>query len=125
MEVAKKVSRRKTILFVAAVSAVGIVAIAVYLVRGNIFDPLNRGRSPVSGEFIDQSRKAIEAKFGPPSHECKGHYGAPPVFYTSQHDPAITVTYERGGGTLYLSFDQREGEWVCFRSDWMPTGWVF
>jgi len=119
-------SRRKRILVLAfVVSAACIAALAVYLVRGNIFDPLNRGRSPVSGEFVGQTRTAIEAKYGPPSHECKGHYGSPPCEYTKKYDPAITVTYERGGGTLYLSYHEQQGEWVCFSSDRMPNGCVF
>jgi hypothetical protein len=97
-----------------------MTALVVYLVRGDIFDPLNRGRSPVSGEFVEQSRTAIEAKCGPPSAEWEGHYGNPPNEYTREHDPALSVTCRRGAGTLFLSFERRNGEWVCFSSDWMP-----
>jgi hypothetical protein len=86
----------------------------------------DRGPEPVYGEYIGWTRTAIEAKHGPPSHEWQGHYG-PPVDeeYARKHDPAVTVIYERGDGTLYVSFEKKNGEWICFRSDWMPTGWVF
>lgn len=119
--------RRKRVLIAAFAVAAAIVAAAtIYVVRGNIFDPLNRGRSVVSGEFVGQTRTTIEAKYGPPTNECKGHYGNPGYEYEKQHDPAITVTYVRGGGTLYLSFERnKQGEWVCFSSHWMPNGAVF
>lgn len=119
-------SRKRILIAVVAIFVAFAAAVTIYAVRGNIFDPLDRGRSVVSGEFVGQKRAAIEAKYGPPSGECKGHYGNPGYEYEKQHDPAITLTYIRGGGSLYLSFEQnKQGEWVCFSSHWMPNGAVF
>jgi hypothetical protein len=42
-----------------------------------------------------------------------------------KYPEAIMLAYERPTGTLYLSFCLEKGEWVCFRADWLPKGWVF
>lgn len=119
-------SRPKRSLFVALVVAgVLLAGISIYAIRGNVFDPLDGGRTPVQGQFVGQTRAAIEAKYGKPTDEWTGHYGNPPVSYAEQHSPAISTTYQRFGGTLYLSFEPRQGEWVCFSSDWLPNGCVF
>jgi hypothetical protein len=83
----------------------------------NPFDPLDAGTEPVSGQYVGQTRDAIERRFGAPSRVRAGHY--------YMKDPsAVTLLYERLSGTLYLSFQEVDGEWVCFSSDWVPKGRV-
>ena len=83
------------------------------------------GSKPTSGQFVGHPEASIVERFGPPNHHWQGHYGAPPVSYQRTYPDAITATYERSTGTLYLSFCEERGRLVCFRSDWMPTGYVF
>ena len=125
-------SRRKRCLFaafsIAAFLIVFLVAvISVYSIWGNILDPLDFGRSlkqPVG--FGGQTKEAIEAKYGKPTGESAGVFGLPDISYVKFHSRAITTTYIRFSGRLFLSFEQRQdGEWVCFDSLWCPNGVVF
>ena len=118
---------RKRILFAAlAIAAIPVTIVAVYYTWGNILDPLDGGRTVVAvPKFIGQTREAIEAKYRKPSDYSAGHFGLPDISYVKQHSPAISATYMRFSGRLFLSFEQRQGEWVCFRSLWCPNGWDF
>jgi hypothetical protein len=110
-----------SVLFALAIAAAG----AVYMLRGNILDPLDRGHWPFSGEYIGQTRASVVARYGPPSAEWQGHYGNPREDWAKNHEPAVSMDYKRLTGNLYLSFHQVNDEWICFSSDWMPDGWVF
>src|SRR5476651_2482907 len=79
-----------SILVVLAVTASVAAAVAVYMLRGNIFDPLDRGRRPFSGEYVDQTKASIVARHGPPSAEWQGHYGNPRADWARQHEPAVS-----------------------------------
>src|SRR5687768_14456479 len=61
-------------------------------------------REPIAGQFVGHSESSIVERFGPPSHRWKGHYGAPPAGYKWRYLDAITATYVRPTGVLYLSF---------------------
>jgi hypothetical protein len=91
----------------------------------NPLDPLDSGRAVVFGEYVGQTRESILQRFGPPSHEGEGYYGKPEVKWTKAHSPAITMTYVRSTGVLYLSFEEADGTWTCFESAWMPDGSQF
>src|SRR5262245_36188325 len=122
-----------------ALAVLSCVALAGYLVavwpsltresvgppRGELPQVVEGGSQPFSGQFVGHPESSIMERFGPPTHRWEGHYGAPPVSYQRTYTDAITVTYERPTGTLYLSFCKEQGRLVCFSSDWMPTGWVF
>ena len=85
----------------------------------------NRNPEPVEGEYLNQRMAAIRDRFGPPSDEWEGHYGNRTDEYIKKHDPSVTMIYVRSAGTLYLSFERVNGEWVCYSSHWMPKGTVF
>ncbi len=87
-----------------------------------IDDPLS---GPISGEYVGETKTDLISRFGEPSHQWNGHYGSPSLEYARQHVSAITITYKRPNGVLYLSFEKKGDEWVCFRSNWMPNGCVF
>jgi len=112
---------------IVAITVLGsaVVLTLTVLFYRNPFDPLDSGRNPVEGEYLHQTRDSIRERFGPPSDEWQGYYGYPPLSYTNLHNPSITMTYIRSAGILYLSFEQVDGEWVCYSSHWMPTGVVF
>jgi hypothetical protein len=80
---------------------------------------------PVGEEYHGQTRAAILTRLGPPTHEWNGHYGNPPLGYVDAHSPAISMIYERPFGRLYLSFEQVDGEWICFSSSWLEPGAAF
>jgi hypothetical protein len=117
-------TRRLVIMTVTVLSLAAFFALTVKFYR-NPFDPMDSGRSPVEGEYVHQTREAILSRFGTPSHQWQGYYGNPDLSYTSTHSPSITMTYIRPTGVLYLSFEEVNGEWICYSSHWMPDGWVF
>jgi hypothetical protein len=99
--------------------------LAVYFFMGNVLDPLDSGRSSVADEYLGQTKVEFIRRHGRPSRQWAGHYGCPRLDYAKQHPSAVTLTYRRWTGTLYLSFEQVGGEWRCFSSHWMPDGSVF
>lgn len=129
--------RRKRIAFVFA--AIAVVALACYLVTvwpyltrervgppiGDLPQAVEGGTEPTSGQFVGHPEPSIVARFGRPTHRWRGHYGNPPTNYCRVYPDAFTLTYARPTGTLYLSFCEEQGRFVCFSSDWLPTGVVF
>jgi hypothetical protein len=92
--------------------------------RGALPQAVEGGSEPTSGQFVGHHETSIVERFGPPSWRWEGHYGAPAESYERIYPDAITMTYERKTGTLFLSFCKERGRLVCFRSDWFPVGWV-
>jgi hypothetical protein len=97
-------------------------ALIVYLYWGNLFDPMERGRRVVASDYVGRTKASVTEEYGPPTREWNGCYGKPPPNYLKLHGQAVTLIYERFTGTLYLSFDPVDDEWVCFSSHWVPNG---
>jgi hypothetical protein len=114
--------KRLAVVFLAPLCGFGLYV--ALLSCPNPFDPLDGGIDPSTGKFVGKTKASILRRFGEPSHQWEGHYGAPSWDYASQHSPAVTFMYERWTGIHYLSFELVDGEWVCFRSSWMPNGWA-
>ena len=93
--------------------------------KGALPDSIEGGNDPVSGQWVGHVETDVVERFGPPSHRWSGHYAAPPVEYKRRYPDAVTLTYIRPAGILYLSFCRENGRLVCFSSDWLPEGWVF
>jgi hypothetical protein len=83
------------------------------------------GLEVIEGQFLGHTETDIVERFGPPSHRWEGHYGAPAIEIPRTYPDAITATYLRASGILYLSFCREGGQLVCFSSHWMPEGAVF
>jgi hypothetical protein len=75
--------------------------------------------------FIGHEEKSIVEHFGQPNARIKDHYGNPPLSYRRTYPEAYTTLYTCNSGTLYLSFCEQRGRWVCFRANWLPTGSAF
>src|SRR5262245_38438579 len=95
-----------------------IVAVGLILTLGLVakcdrdpFDPVDGGRGFVSGQYVGQTREEVLERLGDPSHEWSGHYGKPPLEYARAHDPALSMTYVRRSGGLYLCFEKAGGRW--------------
>jgi hypothetical protein len=118
-------------LLVSALLAVGMRFLSRWLTErvgspnGELPAAIEAGRKPVFGDFYGHTQASIIERFGLPSLRWEGHYGMPPLSYSERYPDAVTMTYRRPTGTLYLSFCLEKGEWVCFSSAWMPTGCVF
>ena len=115
---------RRTTAVWAGLGLAVLLALTVKFYR-NPFDPLDAGRWPVSGQYVGQTKTSLHDRFGPPSHEREGYYGNPEADYARQHSPSVTATYIRSTGVLHLGFESVDGVWVCYSSDWMPSGWGF
>ena len=115
---------RKRILVGLAILITALGGFVLYELRGNPFDPLDRGKEPVSGQYLGKSKTFIIQKYGSPSKEWAGHYGKPPTDYIEEHSPSTTLLYERFTGTLYISFERKDDDWVCYSSYWLPNGWI-
>lgn len=76
-------------------------------------------------QFIGHSQEVITTQFGPPTTKFSGHYGNPPLDYRRTYPEAHTHVYTTPAGSLYLSFCQQRGRWVCFAANWLPEGAVF
>lgn len=82
--------------------------------------------TPISGRYLGQTEAQIRAKLGMPTRSWDGHYGLPPVDFTRRFTASVkSLAYDKPAGTQYLTFEERDGEWVCVASDWLPEGWVF
>jgi hypothetical protein len=81
---------------------------------------------PGVNEHVGKTMPQILKQFGEPGYEWDGHFGNPRADYAAAQNPARSFVYNRqSGGTLYLSFERRGSEWVCFTSHWLPKGGVF
>ncbi len=88
------------------------------------FDPMDHGSKHVKDEYVGETRAAILSRSGPPTHEWKGIYAAPPVEYAELHPEAITMIYQRPTGALYLAVEPINDVLTCFSSDWVPKGMI-
>lgn len=93
--------------------------------RGELPQAVEGWPEPTSGQFVGHPESSIVERFGPPTHRWQGRYGAPRVSYRRTYPDAITATYKRPTGILYLSFCKEQGRLLCFSSDWLPEGWEF
>jgi hypothetical protein len=116
---------RKPRLLYAAILTGVLIGVYLYVNYRHLFDPLAGPNRPVSGTHIGQKKDEFVSQYGRPTKQWPGIYGGPPDDYSQSHPTAITLVYERASGTLYLAFEIINSEWVCFSSDWMPTGCVF
>lgn len=80
---------------------------------------------PADNAFAGLTREQIVARLGTPDGQWPGHYGNPSLEWAMQYDPCETLTYLEWNGTLYISVYQKNGQWVCFSSTWLPEGAAF
>lgn len=75
--------------------------------------------------FIGHEDVDIVAQFGTPTARINGHYGNPPLTEKRTYPEAFTFVYAGSTGSLYLSFCNQRGRWVCFSASWLPEGAAF
>jgi len=75
--------------------------------------------------YLGATMTSVMARRGNPSEKWEGHYGHPDLAYVNAHGPPITMIYNDSLGVLYLSFEQVNGQWVCFSATYVREGTVF
>jgi hypothetical protein len=81
---------------------------------------------PATNAYVGKTEAAVRAELGQPDHEFAGHYGNPPLHFTSQFTGEIkTLVFKRPDGEIYVSFEKRADGWMGICSQWLPQGGVF
>ena len=107
--------------FFAVISVAAIIVVSQLKPRDDFGDQIREWRN----KFVGMSEAQMIARFGPPKHTFEGHYGNPPLSFTSQHPAAKTLVFDVEGGTLYVSFEMEGSTSVCFCCDFLPHGSAF
>ncbi len=92
---------------------------------GELPDQIEGEDQSIHDKFVGHSKSSIMGRFGPPTEEYNGWYGYPMVEISRKYPDAVTLTYKKPAGILYLCFSIENREWVCFSSTWHPEGWRF
>jgi len=112
--------RRPAFLFAGAVLLILLVATTVTLrVRQRSKLP------PANNAFVGWTKQQILDRLGEPDGKFDGHYGLAPEPWASEHPHCQTFTYNRWGGTLYLTVETQDGTQVGLCSTWLPQGAAF
>ena len=80
---------------------------------------------PPDNAYVGLTKQEIITRLGAPADQWAGGYGNPNYEWAQQFEPCETLTYKSWKGTLYISVYQKDGQWVCFCSTWLPRGGVF
>lgn len=80
---------------------------------------------PADNAYVGLTKEQIIGRFGKPDGQWPGHYGNPPLQWAQQYQPCETLTYAKWSGTLYISVYEKNGQWICFCSNWLPRGAAF
>jgi hypothetical protein len=76
--------------------------------------------------MIALTESAVQSQLGSPHGQFLGHYGNPDAAFTRRFSGAIkTCVYECAGGEEYVSFEQRQGNWVAISNNWLTKGGEF
>ena len=82
-------------------------------------------KPPPNNAFVGSTKKQIIAKLGNPSGQFDGHYGLPNGVWARQHPNCVTLTFKKPGGTLYVTVEPKNGDWIGLCSQWLPAGGAF
>jgi hypothetical protein len=106
---------------VLAASTALTLAVGVFVyVTDPIGEKLKMGKACLS-----QKKASVLNRFGKPTCEHKGYIAPVREEYVKAHPVSVTLEYRCRSGTLYLSFEPVNGEWVCYDADWLPEGFAF
>src|SRR5436305_10040259 len=67
---------------------------------------------PPDNYFAGWTQQQVIHRLGAPSSQFPGHYGLPNAQWATQHEPCVTLAYEKWNGTLYLSVEPKNGHWA-------------
>lgn len=112
--------RRRRVVLLLVLAVLGVVAVLAW--RGGWSPAVI---PPAPDAYVGQTREQIIDQLGAPDGRWPGHYGNPPLDWAKQYEPCETLTYLKWNGTLYASVYQKDGQWVCFSSHWLPKEGAF
>lgn len=91
---------------------------AVVIVRASIW--------PGDNALVGQTEAQVRARYGQPKYEGPGHYGMPTLAWTQQFKGEVkSEVFGRLGGSIYVTFEKRDGQWVVISNSYLPRGGVF
>lgn len=80
---------------------------------------------PRDNAFVGSTKQQIVQKLGNPTTQFAGHYGNPPSAWADQHPNCVTLVYQKPDGTLYVTIESKNGDWIGLCSQWLPKGGAF
>jgi hypothetical protein len=115
-----QITRRRVLRRVALLLVLAAIAILTYR---NDWAPAIV--PPADNAYVGLTKQQIIARLGTPDSQCPGPYGNPPLQWAKQYMPCETLIYSKWDGTLYMSVCRKNGQWVCFCSNWLIKGGAF
>ena len=79
---------------------------------------------PIPDSHVEKTREELIAELGPPTREGPWYIGLPPMDYAEKYPGTQTLEWHWESGQFLASVHPVDGRWVCYRSFWVPTGWV-
>lgn len=77
----------------------------------------------IEGELIGKAESAVVADFGKADEDVAGYEPLGAELRPMSVGPHRTLIYRRlNGGTLYVWFAKRNGDWQCIDSCWFADG---
>lgn len=81
---------------------------------------------PAANALVGQTEMQIRHRYGEPSRDFSGHFGAPPENWTKQFAGEIrSLVFDQANGQLYITFEHRNGQWIVISNDYLRRGSAF
>ena len=80
---------------------------------------------PDFSSHLGQTESHVIANEGTPDATFAGHYGNPPVSWTSQLGTVKSAVWHRPRHDVYCSFEDQNGAWILIDTTTLPKGAVF
>jgi hypothetical protein len=77
---------------------------------------------PADSAYVGLTREQIIKRIGAPDGRWAGNYGNPSWASVQQYQPCESFAYRKWHGTVFISVYQKNGQWVCYCSNWLPRG---
>lgn len=75
--------------------------------------------------YMGDTLQSVTQVKGQPKHLADGHYGNPPAFFTQQFGVCKTAIWEKGGYTIYCTFEKQGQQWILIDTSSVPEGTQF
>jgi hypothetical protein len=80
---------------------------------------------PSENALVGWTEAEVMARYGEPLHEFAGHYGLPDAAWTQRFKrPIKSAIYWRLRGEIYVTFENRNGQWIVVAHLYLPRGVV-
>ncbi|MCE9547249.1 MAG: hypothetical protein K8T25_17395 [Planctomycetia bacterium] len=81
---------------------------------------------PDENALVGRTDAEVIARYGQPVSQSAGHYGLVSVVWTQKFKgPIKSGVFWRLRGEIYVSFEQRNGQWIVISNSYLPSGAQF